>query len=130
MARRHAILEARDVQRPGLELDLVPAQRHELADAQPVTVGEEEEGAVAVAVPAGLAGRDQELLDFRRRQVLPRSAGGVGSSARGEGRARGRPRIRLLGLPSAPPQRDLPIYELWAWQRRRYISRGKGHVAV
>ena len=39
-----------------LKVDLVPAQRHQLAHPEPVAVGEEDEGRIPVAVPADSAG--------------------------------------------------------------------------
>jgi len=47
--------EAMDVDASDLQVDLIPAQRHELADAQAVPIGQEDHGRVPVPVaPASL----------------------------------------------------------------------------
>ena len=60
-------LQPRHVQEADLEVDLVPAQRDELPDAQPVSVGEQHQPAIARAVPSHLARGLQELVDLVRR---------------------------------------------------------------
>ena len=67
------MFEPRDVQEPLLEIDLVPPQRHQLADPQSVAVGEGDQGRISAAVPANSARRLDQLLDFLRRQMLPRA---------------------------------------------------------
>ena len=118
------------MQCPGLELDLVPAKRDELADAKAVSVGEEEEGTVAVSVPADLAGGREKLLDLVRRQMLSSAARGVRDAPRGEGRARGRSRSPLLrplrGLRGA----NLPIYECWRLPPGCGLARDFGHPRI
>jgi hypothetical protein len=109
VARREAVLQSSDMQRSGLELDLVPAERDELADAKPVTVGQEEEGAIAVSMPADFAGGGEELLDLVGSQVLSSAAFGVRDAPRGEGRVRGRSRSPLLGLPGGLRRGYFPI---------------------
>ena len=65
--RGQAVLQSRDMHQAGLEVDLLPAHRHELRDAQPMPVGEEDERPIARTVAAHLARGLQELLDLRRR---------------------------------------------------------------
>src|SRR5829696_9140229 len=47
----HAVLDLPDVQQPVLEVDLIPAQRAQLGDAQPVAVGDPDHGGIAVPAP-------------------------------------------------------------------------------
>src|SRR5215475_12149966 len=70
MRRGHAVLEPRDVQEALFEVHLVPTQRYQLADAQTMTIRDENQSSVAVAIPANSARRLDELFDFLRRQVL------------------------------------------------------------
>jgi hypothetical protein len=67
VSRGHAVLESRDVHQASLKVNLLPAHRHELRDAQPMTVGEENERPIARAVAPHLARGLQQLLDLRRR---------------------------------------------------------------
>ena len=90
-----AVLESRDVHQAGLEVDLLPAHRDELRDAQPMPVGEEDERPIARTVAADLARGLQELLDLRRREILAGAPIKIFGSARGDGRVGGRSRSRL-----------------------------------
>lgn len=62
-----AVLQARDVDQAGLEVDVLPAHRHELRDAQPMPIGEADERAIARTVAPYLARGLQQILDFHRR---------------------------------------------------------------
>jgi hypothetical protein len=67
MSRGQAVLQSRHMHQAGLEVDLLPARRHELGDAQPMPVGEEDERPIARTVAADLARGLQQLLYLRRR---------------------------------------------------------------
>jgi hypothetical protein len=60
-----------------------------------MTVGNEDQRAIARTVAAELARGLQELVDFIGGQVFALAPRGVGEPARGEGRARGRSRAPL-----------------------------------
>jgi hypothetical protein len=51
---RQTVLESRHMHQADLEIDLLPAQGDELRDPQPMSVGEEEKGAIARTVAADL----------------------------------------------------------------------------
>jgi hypothetical protein len=70
--RRRAILRTNHAQQAFREIDLIPPQRHELAHPQPVSVRDEEQRSVAVAVTARARGRPDQLLHLVRSQVLAR----------------------------------------------------------
>ena len=53
-----------------VEMDGVPAQRHDLGGTQPVPVGDEHHGGVAIPV-AVLAGGGDQLLDLGIGQIFP-----------------------------------------------------------
>jgi hypothetical protein len=55
------------MQKVCFQVDLVPAQRDKLLDSEPMTIGQEEEG--ATARPVSAAGL-QNFVDFVRRQIL------------------------------------------------------------
>jgi len=61
------------VQEPVLEVDLVPAERAQLGDAQSMSIGDPDHGGIAVPVPVLSRGSDQ-ALDFLGGQVLARAA--------------------------------------------------------
>ncbi len=67
VSRGQAVLESRDVDQAGLEVDLLPAHRHELRHPQPMPVGKQDERPIARTVAADLARGLQQLLDLRRR---------------------------------------------------------------
>src|SRR5215207_7548447 len=73
----HAVLDPPDVQQAVLEVDLIPAQRAQLGDAQPVPIGDLDHGGIAVPVPVLACGGDQ-ALDFLGGQVFAWSALGLG----------------------------------------------------
>src|SRR6516162_1360312 len=52
-----------------LQVDLIPAQRHQLADAQSVTIGEQDHRRVAMAVATPSASRHHQLVDLVGCQI-------------------------------------------------------------
>ena len=54
--RRHAVLEPCDVHEALAQVELIPTQRDQLADAEAMPIAEQDERRVAVAMPAGAAG--------------------------------------------------------------------------
>jgi hypothetical protein len=62
------------VQFPGLEVDIIPTQGHELAGSQAVAVGDQDGRGVPMA-PAVFLGSLNELLDFPLGKVLARPSG-------------------------------------------------------
>ena len=64
MRRGYPVLQSRDMQEAGLQIHLVPAQRDELRDSEPMSIGEEEEGAIARPVSAEPARGLQDFLDL------------------------------------------------------------------
>jgi hypothetical protein len=60
------------------KIDLIPAERAQLGDAQPVAVGDQDHGGIAVPVPVLPCGADQ-ALDFSGGQVFAGAALGVGN---------------------------------------------------
>ena len=59
----YAVLDPPDVQQPVLEVDLIPAKRTQLGDAQPVPAGDQDHGGIAVPVSVLPCDGDQ-TLDF------------------------------------------------------------------
>lgn len=64
MGGRQAVLESRHMDQAGLQVDLIPAQRHELGDPEAMPVGNQNKRPIARAVTADLAGGLQEPLDL------------------------------------------------------------------
>src|SRR5215207_6974481 len=62
------------------KIDLIPAQRAQLGDAQAVAVGDPDHGGIAVPVPVLSRGGDQ-ALDFPGGQVLAGAALGMQNRA-------------------------------------------------
>ena len=60
------------MQLAGLEVDIVPAQRHKLVGAQAMAIGDQDGGGVPVA-PAVVTGSLYQLLDLALGQVLARA---------------------------------------------------------
>jgi hypothetical protein len=58
------------------QIDLIPAERTQLGDAQPTAVGDQDHGGIAVPVPVLPCGADQ-ALDFLGGQVLAVAALGL-----------------------------------------------------
>ena len=81
MRRRRAALDPADVQRGAVEVDLIPAQVHQLAHPQAMAIGDQDHGGIAVAPAVALGGLDQ-LLDLGLGQVLAGPVG-VGAPCRG-----------------------------------------------
>ena len=69
-----AALGAPNVQFPGLEVDIIPSQGHELAGSQAVAVGDQDGRGVPMA-PAVFPRSLNELLDFPLGKVLARPNG-------------------------------------------------------
>jgi hypothetical protein len=61
--------QAMDVDPSDLQVDLIPAQRHELADAQAVPIGQEDHGRVPVPVAPQSPRCRCEPLNFVGRQI-------------------------------------------------------------
>ena len=76
MDRLGAALEPPDMQAAMGEVDGVPAQRHQLGRPQPVPVGDQHHGGIAVAV-AVLPGGSDQAIDLGIGQVLARADLGV-----------------------------------------------------
>lgn len=53
------------------QIDLVPLESNDLRDPQAMAVGEKDECAVAMSVPAVLASCFDQSLDFLLREILP-----------------------------------------------------------
>jgi len=74
--RMHAViaaLEPRHMQSSSIQIDLLPLQRHQLADPEPVPVAQEDHRRIPLAVAPALPCRLAQLLDLGLGQVLPRS---------------------------------------------------------
>jgi hypothetical protein len=82
------------VQEAGGEIHLLPTERHQLAHAEAVAVGQHEQRRVPVSVPATPARGRDEPPDLVRRQVLP-----VGLKYEGPRMARSPRRHLLLSEP-------------------------------
>ncbi len=74
-----AVLEPADVQQALSKVHLVPAQRGQFTDPQPVAVSDEDHGSVAVALPPEALGGCDQLLDLCRGEKLPAPALGIGA---------------------------------------------------
>src|SRR5208337_4673422 len=125
-----AVLQSRHMREACLEIDLLPAHRHELRDAQPVPVGEEDERPIARTVAAHLARGLQELLDLRRREILTGAPIKIRLSPWGDRRGGGRSRSRLWCLPIASARANFPILECWRGSERCCLSRSFGHPRI
>ena len=73
MNARGPSLGPADMQTPGGELGLVPLQIAHLGGAQPMAVGDQDHGGVAMPVPARLAGHLHQLLDLFAGLIFPGS---------------------------------------------------------
>src|SRR5215472_9002285 len=58
------------LQSPGFEVDLIPAQRHEFANAQPVPICDQDHGGVSMPVAAALACRIAQQVNLTFGQIL------------------------------------------------------------
>jgi hypothetical protein len=70
MNARASVLRTRDVQRARLHVELIPTQRDELRDTQPVAIGDKDQRSVAMTVPAGPARCVIDAFDFIWRQIF------------------------------------------------------------
>jgi len=73
------------MQQACFQIDLVPAQRDELRDAKAVTVGNQDQRAIARTMAADPARGLQELLDLVGGQVFALAPRGIGLAGRGRG---------------------------------------------
>src|SRR6516165_11159860 len=71
-----AILGAIDVELTLTEVDGIPPQGHKLADSQPVPIGNQDHGGVAMTV-AVVASGDDQAVDLGAGQILSSSDVGV-----------------------------------------------------
>jgi hypothetical protein len=76
MRAGRAVLDPADGKRAPIEVDLVPAQVHKLADAQAVPIGHKDHGRVAVAVAVAFD-RLSQFGDLGVSQILPGPQFGV-----------------------------------------------------
>ena len=70
-----AILGPSDVHPALVELDLMPFQATHLARSQPVAVGDQYHGGIAMTVTAALSGTLHQLLDLALGEILPNCEG-------------------------------------------------------
>jgi hypothetical protein len=71
------VFQAGDVQQSLAEIDLIPGHPTQLADAQPMPVGNQNHCGVPVPVSSALACRGDHRLDFGRRQVFAWASLGI-----------------------------------------------------
>src|SRR5262245_21022225 len=76
-----AVLGPPDMDAATIELDHVPGLLAQFAGAQPVAVGDQDGGRVAVAVPGMLAGGILETVDLLRGQIFPLPQIGIAQPA-------------------------------------------------
>src|SRR5262249_26973552 len=69
---RHAALGTPDMQLPGPPVDVVPPKRHKFTGTQPMAIGDQDRGRVAMTPPI-VSGSLDQLLDLALGQVFPRS---------------------------------------------------------
>jgi hypothetical protein len=62
------------VQAASIEFDLMPLQIAQLTSPQPVPVGEQDHGGVAVAIAASFASSLDQPLDLAAGEITPSSA--------------------------------------------------------
>ena len=70
MRRRVAVFLAVDVQHSTLEVDLLPSKANQLADAQPVAIGKQDQRSVSQSVPPHLRCGGDQALDLGRSKVV------------------------------------------------------------
>jgi hypothetical protein len=69
------------VERALLKVDLIPAKRYQLGDAQGMAIGQEDQRSVAVSIPARTPRSVDHRAHFGRSEVFAGAALGVGLSA-------------------------------------------------
>jgi hypothetical protein len=74
MHRGRAPFASTDVQTAGIEFDLMPLQVAQLGGPEPVAVGQQNHGRVAVAVATMLARGLDQPLDLTAGEITPSSA--------------------------------------------------------
>jgi len=67
------------MQQPGIEVDLVPAQCHQLTDPQRMAVSHQDQRGIPVTMPTDTSGSFHHGIDFTRHQMLPTTALGIGN---------------------------------------------------
>src|SRR6266852_5800751 len=70
MRRSVAALLTVDVQCAARQVNLLPAELHELAHAQPVAVGDQDQGSITHTMPPSLACCSDQALDLSWGEVL------------------------------------------------------------
>src|SRR6266704_4432329 len=73
MCRWIAILDPANANRLLHEINLVPLQPDQLARPQPVSIGEQDRGGIAMPIATALLGNRHQLLDLGLGQVFPRT---------------------------------------------------------
>jgi hypothetical protein len=69
MGRRRPVLDPANMQAGMGKVDLVPTKIHQLTDPEPMTVGDQDHGGIAMP-PAVRSGRLEQLLDLTLGQVF------------------------------------------------------------
>src|SRR2546428_7018972 len=71
MRAGYAMLETADMDKPLIEIELIPAQGDELRYPQPVAIGEKDHRVIAEPMPTHTPGLLAQAADFSGGQVLP-----------------------------------------------------------
>lgn len=100
----HPILAAAHMQQPLPQIQLLAPQADQFRDAEPVPVGEQDHGGIALTVTSDPLCRCDQPVDFRRRQMLPASPIGVGDLGR------------------RPHGTNFPENDVWHDLRRRAVT--------
>src|SRR5215467_4816532 len=77
MRAEQAPLETADMDKPLIEIDLIPAEGDELGHPEPVPVGQQDHRVIPEPVPAHTPGRLAQASDFGGSQVLAGADVGV-----------------------------------------------------
>jgi hypothetical protein len=62
-----AALGSSDVDSTFLEVDVIPVERDELGDAQPMTIGHKDQRRISMSMPTRCPGRANERVNLIRR---------------------------------------------------------------
>ena len=73
MRAGQAPLEPADMNKPLIEIELIPAEGDELGHPEPVPIGQQNHRVIAESMPAHAPGGLAQAGDFGGRQVLPRA---------------------------------------------------------
>src|SRR5271163_3509150 len=106
MNGRNAALQPCHVQELLAEIHLIPGERDQLPDTQPVSVRHQDHCRVAMAVTAPVFRRGDQRLDFGWRQILARSTLAVTLAARWPRRLAHDPQCWVL-------PRNCPVLSAW-----------------